>query len=189
MELIRKTEVNASWRDPRGLDLQRTLGRTIAEDRILEPSGREPADRALSEFAEGAFAAAHHDQALRRRQGVQRFALTDTTVHLEADSADAVLAAEQFRLARAHYDQGRLEAASHSLSLALQHDPANALYTYIMAITQYQMQWYEQAEQSVSRALELEKQRPLESWGRQMEPYQGRSRLWLEQRRSQLNGS
>jgi tetratricopeptide (TPR) repeat protein len=81
------------------------------------------------------------------------------------------------------YRNGRYYEAIGRLQYAAVQDPTQAKYYYFLALAQKQVGLQEEALASVQMAADLERQDPLQSWGRMMERYQGHSRVWLEEAR------
>jgi hypothetical protein len=73
--------------------------------------------------------------------------------------------------------------AARSFDAAAGAEPANALYSYYRALAIYNAQGEQAASQWLTQAVQLERQTPVQHWGRNMERVQGRARLWVEQAR------
>lgn len=83
---------------------------------------------------------------------------------------------------RSYWD-GNMNEALRSFDAAAAAEPQNALYHYYRALAFYNLEGAEAASQWLDRAVALERQAPVEHWGRSMERVQGRVRLWVEQAR------
>jgi hypothetical protein len=81
------------------------------------------------------------------------------------------------------YRDGNMNEALRSFDTAAAAEPQNALYHYYRALTVYNLQGAEAAGQWLDQAVALERQAPVEHWGRIMERVQGRARLWVEEAR------
>ncbi len=99
---------------------------------------------------------------------------------------DPQRALAEFREGCARYRQQQFDEAIQSLEAAIQADPSEPVFVYVLAMAQFQTQEYEQAEQSVATAVMLEASAPIRAWGQQMESYQGPARGWLEKARRQV---
>jgi hypothetical protein len=81
------------------------------------------------------------------------------------------------------YWDGNMNEALRAFDAAAAAEPRNALYYYYRALAFYSLQGEQAAGQWLAQAVELERQAPVEHWGRSMERVQGRARLWVEQAR------
>jgi PilZ domain len=104
----------------------------------------------------------------------------------QAAVANAKAAVERFRTGCAHYHLRRYGPACQQLSEAVNLDASDPRYHYVLALTLYQMGQAAPAERALAEAIAREAVRPLHNWGREMERFQGPSRMWLEQRRNAI---
>ncbi len=81
------------------------------------------------------------------------------------------------------YRNGRYYEAIGRLQYAAANDPSQAKYHYFLALAQWQVGMRDEALDSVQKGVELEREAPIESWGRMMERYQGYGRVWLDDAR------
>ncbi len=105
------------------------------------------------------------------------------TTPAEPDPQQALI---DFREGCAHYRQQQFEQAILSLQAAMQADPAEPVFVYVLAMAQFRLEQYGPAEQSVETAVTLEGSAPIRNWGQQMESFQGPPRGWLEKTRRQV---
>ncbi len=82
------------------------------------------------------------------------------------------------------YRRGDYAKAIDEFQLAAKNDPQKALYFYVLAMSQFQANDLEQAEQNIDIAISLEKGEPIANWGSLLSRFQGKPRLWVERRRS-----
>lgn len=124
----------------------------------------------------------------------------ETAPQPEADPADPTASSRQstFRLAAAtgrdgtpaftrglqSYWDNNMNEALRAFDAAAAAEPQNALYQYYRALTFYNLQGPDAAGEWLQHAVELERQAPVENYGRRMERVQGPARLWIEQART-----
>ncbi len=70
-----------------------------------------------------------------------------------------------------------------SFNVAVRSEPNNAMYQYYRALTLFDLNGGEAAGDALRQAIELERQQPVENWGKRMERVQGRGRVWVEDAR------
>ncbi len=87
------------------------------------------------------------------------------------------------------YRAGRYEEAVAAFGSAIQYDSQNALYYYLLAMSQYEAKQREDARRSLNAALALERTSPIPSWGQLVSRYQGPARLWVEHLRSKAQAA
>jgi tetratricopeptide (TPR) repeat protein len=98
--------------------------------------------------------------------------------------AEVFQAREAFARGTQFYRRGDYRKATDQFQLAANNDPQEALYFYLLAMSQFQTNALEQAEQNIEIAIALEKDEPIANWGSMLSRYQGKPRLWVERRRS-----
>ena len=105
------------------------------------------------------------------------FRLTSQTTEQRDGSTDFA------RGLRAYADNNMTQAleAFEAASLA---EPQNALYGYYKALTMFNLQGPDAANEWLAQAVQLERENKVAQWGRRMERVQGRARLWVEQARA-----
>jgi hypothetical protein len=72
-----------------------------------------------------------------------------------------------------------LTEAVGAFDMAAKAEPNNPLYRYFLALTIYDLN----GGDSLTQAIELERQSPVSGWGKKMERVQGKSRNWIEKAR------
>ena len=82
------------------------------------------------------------------------------------------------------YRAGQFPKSCEAFRDAVRHDPLNPLYRYLLAMSSYQMRQFDEANEMLKLAIQLERSRPIATWGSLMSRYQGHPRLWVEQNRS-----
>ena len=81
------------------------------------------------------------------------------------------------------YWDGEYESAVDFLLVACDRQPDSPLYHYMLALCQYDQGNQALARNTLQKALELERSRPIHNWYRVMERSQGPARTWLEKER------
>jgi hypothetical protein len=104
-----------------------------------------------------------------------------------SNEASRQQATRSFHRARDFYILGQYDLAASVLERAIQDDVTNAEYRYFLAMIQFQRKQFDEAERSIIKAVELERERPVTPWGQKMERYQGATRVWLEQTRLRVS--
>jgi hypothetical protein len=84
---------------------------------------------------------------------------------------------------RAYWD-GNMTAALEGFEAAVNAEPRNPLYAYYRALSMYNLQGADAANDWLAEAVELEREKPIAGWGKRMERVQGRARLWVEKARA-----
>jgi hypothetical protein len=98
--------------------------------------------------------------------------------------AEVNQAKEAFVRGTQFYRRGDYPKAIDEFRMAAKKDPHKALYFYVLAMSQFQANDLEQAEQNIEIAITLEKGEPIDNWGFLLSRYQGKSRVWVESRRA-----
>ena len=98
-------------------------------------------------------------------------------------------AKEAWALGGQLYRSNQYAEAAEAFRDAVRHDSRNALYRYLLAMSVYQQDQFEEADRMLKLAILLERTRPIDKWGSLLSRYQGRPRLWVEQQRSAFRGS
>ena len=85
------------------------------------------------------------------------------------------------------YRGAQFDLAAKEFDNASQASPDNAKYAYFRALALHCSGQANGAYEALAVAVELEKQSPVENWGRVMSRVQGNVRIWLEDGRKQLS--
>ena len=82
------------------------------------------------------------------------------------------------------FRDGDMTIALEAFEAAANAEPRNALYAYYRALAMFNLQGADAANDWLTQAVQLERDKPVAGWGKRMERVQGRARLWVEQARA-----
>jgi hypothetical protein len=101
-----------------------------------------------------------------------------------ATEAERKAALAAFRRGRQQLEMRQYADAVVALQEVVGIQPQDPLAHYLLALAHHQNGAQTAADQHISTGAELEQQDPIANWGRAMQRYQGRPRLWLERARA-----
>lgn len=87
------------------------------------------------------------------------------------------------------YRQGDFEEALEAFESACDEHPEKAFYHYYRALTFFELDDLDAAEDAVIDAVGAEREHPLATWGKTMQRVQGPARTWLEKARKRASRS
>jgi tetratricopeptide (TPR) repeat protein len=153
----------------------RPLVRTTSHDGFQNEAGADLADRSFP-------APLGHDRTASDEQPQPQESSDEippkSSAPTPSDGGDPFVRGTEF------YRRGEYPQAIAEFRMAAEKDPQNALYFYLLAMSQFQANDLERAEENVQVAIHLEGNKPIENRHSLLSLYHDNARLWVERRRS-----
>ena len=98
--------------------------------------------------------------------------------------AEIVQARNDFLRGQSLIRSRQFQAAMRALEKAVDGDPRQALYRYLLAMAYFELDQHVKADAMLEKAITCEQIQPVGDWGHRMSRFQGKVRQWVESHRS-----